>query len=204
MASYGTVGYWEDRYRRDPDYFDWFQRYAGLKELFSKYLRKGDAILNIGCGSSRLSEEMYDDGYSSIANIDFAAPVIEQMTARNKDKKGLSWQVMDATALTFPDHYYDAVVAKATFDSILCGENSTANAAKLCTEVSRVLKPGGNFVIVSYGQPESRLTYLEKEEYRWRVTVHTVAKPTIAGAPVPDATDPTAVHYVYVCHKVAS
>lgn len=44
-------------------------------------------------------------------------------------------QVMDATALTFPDHYYDAVVAKATFDSILCGENSTANAAKLCTEV---------------------------------------------------------------------
>jgi hypothetical protein len=37
-----------------------------------------------------------------------------------------------------------------------------------------VLKPGGVFFIVSYGTPENRLSYLENDEYKWHVTVHTV------------------------------
>jgi hypothetical protein len=46
---------------------------------------------------------------------------------------------------------------------VLCGEGSTANVAKFCSEVSRVLKPTGVFFIVSYGVPDNRLNYLEKE-----------------------------------------
>jgi ubiquinone/menaquinone biosynthesis C-methylase UbiE len=129
-----------------------------------------------GCGTSRLSEEMYDDGFSSIVNIDFVAPAIDIMATRNKGKSGLTWQVMDATALTFPDAYFDAVIDKGTLDSLLCGENSTANASKMCAEMARVLKPGGNYMVISYGNPESRLAYLEKEEYKWRVTAHTLRK----------------------------
>lgn len=186
MAAYGTAAYWDDRFRRDPEPFDWYQRYAGLKELLSKYIRKSDAVLMSGCGSSRLSEEMYEDGYQSIANIDYAAPVIEQMSARHKDKKGMSWQVMDATSLSFGDGVFDCVLDKGTLDSVLCGDNSTANAARMCAEAARVLKPGGNYIIVSYGQPESRLTYLEKDDYRWRVTVHTMREccscPVVCGS----------------------
>lgn len=159
---------------RDPEPFDWYQRYAGLKELLGKYVRKSDAVLVSGCGSSRLSEEMWEDGYQSLTNIDYAAPVIELMTSRHRDKKGMSWQVMDCTALSFGDGVFDCILDKGTLDSVLCGDNSTANAARACAEASRVLKPGGNFIVISYGQPESRLTYLEKDEYRWRVTVHTI------------------------------
>lgn len=34
-------------------------------------------ILNLGCGSSKLSEDMYDDGYQIIWNIDYSAEVIQ-------------------------------------------------------------------------------------------------------------------------------
>lgn len=242
---------------RDPEAFDWYQRYSGLSELLSRYVKRADSILMCGCGTSRLSEEMYDAGYTAIANIDIAPAAIAIMSAKTRGKEGMTWATMDTCALTFPDAYFDAVLDKGTMDSVLCGENSTANAAKMCAEVSRTLKPGGNFVVISYGQPESRLSYLEKEEYKWRVTVHTIrtsffllhvscccccccfccscccfllllsvavvvglepcavqqhhphrapacaAKPTIAGAPAPDAADPTAVHYVYICHRTA-
>lgn len=79
---------------------------------------------------------------------------------------------------------------------------STANIAKFCSEVSRVLKPTGLFFIVSYGVPDNRLNYLEKEDiYSWTVTVHTVPKPTVSAAAVPSAEDANGVHYIYICSK---
>ena len=86
-------------------------------------------------------------------------------------------------------------------DAILCGEGSTANVAKMAEEASRVLKPSGVFFIVSYGPPDHRLPHLEKEDYGWQVTVHTVPKPTVSAAVVPDTADASSVHYVYVCQK---
>lgn len=36
-----------------------------------------------------LTEDMYDDGYSSITNIDISKIVIDQMTDRHRDKASL-------------------------------------------------------------------------------------------------------------------
>jgi hypothetical protein len=44
---------------------------------------------------------------------------------------------MNVASLEFPDESFDAVVDKGTMDSILCGEGSTANVAKMCMEISR-------------------------------------------------------------------
>jgi hypothetical protein len=35
-------------------------------------VKKTDHIMNIGCGNSRMSEDMYDEGYTTIANIDIS------------------------------------------------------------------------------------------------------------------------------------
>ena len=40
-------------------------------------------ILNLGCGNSILPEEMYDNGYRNIFNIDISQTVIEFMQKRN-------------------------------------------------------------------------------------------------------------------------
>lgn len=67
------------------------------------------------------------------------------------------WQTMNACALDFPDESFNAVVDKGTLDSVLCGEGSTANVAKMCMEISRVLKPNGVYFICSYGVPDNRM-----------------------------------------------
>lgn len=144
-------------------------------------------------------------GYTSITNIDISRVVIDHMEERYKDKPTLQWQQMNTTALDFPDETFDVVIAKATVDSILCGEGSTANIAKMCSEVSRVLKPMGCFFVVSYGVPDNRLNYLAKEDiYSWSVTTHTVAKPTVSASAVPSAEDANGVHYIYICSKGGS
>ena len=163
-------------------------------------------------------------GYTTITNVDASRVVIDQMIDRYKDKPTLQWQQMNVTSLEFPDETFDVVIAKATLDAVLCGEGwltqisienmyndstkyfffsgSTANVAKFCSEVSRVLKPTGLFFIVSYGVPDNRLNYLEKEDiYSWTVTVHTVPKPTVSAAAVPSAEDANGVHYIYICSK---
>jgi ubiquinone/menaquinone biosynthesis C-methylase UbiE len=112
---------------------------------------------------------------------------------------------MNVCALDFPDESYDIVIDKGTLDSILCGEGSTVNAAKMCSEISRVLKPNGCFIIISYGVPDNRLNYIEKTDlYSWSVVVHTIPKPTVSAAALPSSEDANGVHYIYVCSKGGS
>jgi len=144
---------------------------------------------------------MYEDGFTSIANIDISKVVVEQMKERHKDKATLTWQVMNACHLDFPDESFDCIVDKGTMDSILCGEGSTGNVAKMLSECVRVLKPEGVFFMISYGVPDNRLGYLESEEYPWKVSVSTVAKPTVSTTAVTDSKDANSVHYLYVCVK---
>ncbi len=64
MVQYGQQEYWEDRYQKDKESFDWYTRYTGgLNNVIAQFVQPGAQILNVGCGNSRLSEEMYDDGF---------------------------------------------------------------------------------------------------------------------------------------------
>ena len=38
---------------RDPEPFDWYQRYSGIKDLIGQYVKKTDHVLMSGCGNSR-------------------------------------------------------------------------------------------------------------------------------------------------------
>merc|ERR1711974_15951 len=108
--------------------------------------------------------------------------------------KGLDWQTMDAMDLKFSDGQFNVIMDKGTLDTLLCGDNSTANAAKYCAEASRVLQSDGVLFIVSYGTPENRMSYLEHEEYGWSVNVPTIAKPTVSAAATADSSDASSVH----------
>ena len=97
---------------------DWYQRYSGVRDFINQYVKREDTILNVGCGNSRLTEDMFEDGdvfflspfnilatlpilspwliflgYSSITNIDISRVVIEQMMERYREKPTLQWQV---------------------------------------------------------------------------------------------------------------
>merc|ERR1712072_1000660 len=73
----GKPEYWEERYTRDPEPFDWYQRWAGLKDTFLEYVQPQHSLLMLGSGNARLSEEMYEDGYQKISNVDISNVVVK-------------------------------------------------------------------------------------------------------------------------------
>lgn len=205
MAQYGKGEYWDDRYSRDPEPFDWYQRWAGLKDIFTQYLQPQHLILNVGAGNSRLSEEMFDDNYTNITNIDISATVVNAMKEKYADRQGMSYQQQDVRSMdTFADGSFDCVIDKGTMDSVLCGEGSTHNCQKALQNIARVLNTNGVFISVSHGQPTYRLTYLQRPEYGWEVKTHTVQKPMMGTPSAGAGQNEEALHYVYVCIKGAS
>lgn len=79
MPNYGDPKYWDKRYAENRGtMFDWLEDYHSLKPLLTSIIPDLTArILIIGCGNAPLSEDMYDDGYHNIVNVDISTVVIE-------------------------------------------------------------------------------------------------------------------------------
>ena len=76
-------------------------------------------VLNVGAGNSRLSEEMFDEGYETITNIDISQTVTKAMTEKYKEKgPNFKYVQMDVRAMDFTETF-DAVIDKGTLDCIL-------------------------------------------------------------------------------------
>lgn len=170
-----------------------------MKDVLKDILQPDHNILVLGCGNSRLSEELFDEGYTNITNIDISMVVIEAMQQKYQDKPTMTYQQMDCRQMEFPAGKFNVVIDKGTLDSVLCGEGSTRNMQKTLTEISRVLQPNGVFVCISHGDPSYRLTYLQYPEFGWNVVVQTVTKPMMGLMASMD--EETNVHYIYICTK---
>lgn len=85
-------------------------------------------------------------------------------------------EVMDVRDIKYPDSTFDLAVDKSTIDALLCGEKSFVNVAIMLKEVQRVLKDGGVYMIISYGQPENRVFHLEREHLSFEINIYTIKK----------------------------
>ena len=199
MPNYGDISYWEERYKSsDNTTFDWLENYATLKEIIASLNipKETGQILNLGCGNSEFSENMYCDGYKNIKNIDISHNVIKSMSERNKDKEGMTYEVMDVRDIKYENNYFDLAVDKSTIDALLCGEDAFINVAKMIKEVQRVLKVGGYYMIVSYGSPDYRLLHLERKFEKFNIEVLKIEKDFVEE----DGYDKH--HYIYLCQKL--
>ncbi|KAF9956097.1 hypothetical protein BGZ72_003034 [Mortierella alpina] len=167
-TAYKRQEYWEERYSKEES-FDWFKTYEDLKPLLNEHITSKDArILMLGCGNSTLSEDMYDDGFHNIVNIDFSKTVIDNMTEKCKDRVGMEWIEMDIRDLKFEDGSFDIVIDKGTMDALMCDRGDVWNpdeelvktVAEEVDEVVRVLKVGGKFLYITFGQPHFRKPHL--------------------------------------------
>jgi ubiquinone/menaquinone biosynthesis C-methylase UbiE len=198
--SPSKLSYWDERYKRDVETFDWYQDYVGFRDVLGQYCKKSDKILMAGCGNALLTEDMYNDGFSTITGVDFSRVVIERQKDKYRHMPTLSWEQQDITALEFKDEIFDVCINKAAMDALLCGEGSASNSDNMCKEAIRVLKPEGILLIISFDIPEHRLRYLNKEEFDWTVTVETVLKPVPKDVPL-NPKDVESKHYIYTCKK---
>ena len=116
----------------------------------------------------------------------------------------MTYKQMDARSLQFEEGTFDAVIDKAAFDSILCGDNSGPNSEAMLNEIHRVLSPTGVYICITYGVPENRLSYFNRKEYDWTVFTQKAAKPTISTSTVVSAgekDDNKNFHFIYIMWK---
>lgn len=164
-STFHNDTYWEERYKKDAKQgrmYDWYGTWFGdgeisIKSKVAPYIPStglSSAILNIGCGNSRIVEELVQDGYKNLTNVDLSSVVIEEMTKKFADKDGVIFKRMDITKMEFPTESFDVIFDKGTLDAIYTGDASAVKTAVV--EINRVLRTGGIFVSVTFGKPNSR------------------------------------------------
>ena len=130
---------------------DWYLRFEEIfEDLEAIIYDTKSKILNVGCGLSELSFQMYNYGFSNIVNIDFS-PVAISILKEEAEKRLLSnfeCIEMDATEMTFPDEEFKYIIDKGTLDSIIC--NGQLDQYDYLLEIDRVLKKNGTFICISH------------------------------------------------------
>jgi len=185
-SAYATLEYWDKRYteRKEEKRYDWFQKWDDLQEVLKPLIDPSNSILMLGCGNSSLSEDMYNAGFKSITNIDFSPTIIEQMQREcgelMPEMKWITMNVLDMSALQ--ESSFEIVLEKGTMDALMCEKGDVweldpkvaADCHKMCTQVSRVLKPGGKFIQITFSQPHFRRNVMQKDEYNWEYKAITI------------------------------
>jgi ubiquinone/menaquinone biosynthesis C-methylase UbiE len=127
MTDYSSLKYWEGRYLNEHmEIYEWYQTYETLKEKIIDYIKPEDQILYVGCGTSKLAEDLYIDEIRNVTNIDFSENAIKIMEDRYKEQKvEMKYKKMNVTNMEeFTNESFNVVFDKALLDSVLCGENA--------------------------------------------------------------------------------
>ena len=126
--------------------------------------------LVLGCGNSPFSQEMFDDGFTSITNTDISDVCIDQMKFKYKfTHPSIKWEVMDVKEMKYPDSTFNLVIDKFTLDAVLNENQPFVQVAIMLKEVQRVLKKGGYYVLISYGDFEDRDFHLERDHLGFEI-----------------------------------
>jgi ubiquinone/menaquinone biosynthesis C-methylase UbiE len=99
----------------------------------------GADVIDLGCGCGYGAHLMATQGARSVAGVDLAEDALEY-ARQNYFAPNLSFEVMDVTALRFPDDRFTAVVCLEVFEHV-------DDYQALLREAVRVLKPGGTLVL---------------------------------------------------------
>lgn len=172
---YSRKEYWEERFANETD-FEWLVSYKDVAPQLQPFLvsttstNSKPKLLIVGCGNSSFSSDLYDDGYTQIINIDYSTNVIEKMREKHSQMRpSMTWEVMDMTNMSaFDSESFDIVIDKAAMDAIMTEEGDPWNpdekvitmSRNMCEHITRVLKPGGYHLHISFAQPHFRKRYL--------------------------------------------
>ncbi|XP_026685542.1 methyltransferase-like protein 13 [Diaphorina citri] len=153
-SEFTETEYWDKFFKKRGDKaFEWYGEYVELCSTINKYMKVSDNILNIGCGNSKLSADLYDGGYKNLKNIDMSEVVIKNMNKKYATAKrpGLSFEQMDALNTTYENEQFNVILDKGTLDALMPDnkQDTVERIEKLFKEVDRILKQGGRYIVIS-------------------------------------------------------
>jgi len=126
--DFSNLSYWEGRYALFSKRMDWYTNYAQLNRDFQldelikqNYPSKTNKIriLEMGCGNSTLSYDLFKKGFKNITAIDFSSVIIKKMNEYYKDTN-IKFIVCDFNLMNiyFEEKSFDLIIEKAALDSI--------------------------------------------------------------------------------------
>jgi len=106
----------------------------------NKHLPAGKLrVLDIGCGNGALLNAL-SDRIESGCGVDESSKILERARLRNEQLSNLKFEKIDGPRLPFDDRSFDVVISLMSFRYL--------DWDPLLTEIKRVTKPGGRFLIV--------------------------------------------------------
>ena len=122
--------------------------------------KKGDTVLDIGCGNARDIINIANAG-ARVFGVDISKEMINQ-ARKDLNRTGnygerVVFLLGDICNLDFPDNYFDKVLCSEVIEHVL-------DVKKALNEIHRVLKPGGSFVLTT---PNKNSWYGFERRFLW-------------------------------------
>lgn len=158
--------------------YDRVVRYTTRERHFKSLLldaasiAEGDAVLDVGCGTGTLLEEIARRTPSAqLVGLD-ADPAILQLAEKKLSRTNLSVELVRGTAtkLPFGNRAFDHVVS-----SLFLHHLTPEDKQRAVAEIARVLCPGGLFHVADWGRPTGtvqRLAYFQIQVLDGFATTH--------------------------------
>ena len=133
-----------------PEFFRQLKEYRYeklnyLPRLVQFSAHKGMNVLEVGCGAG-IDLVRFADGGAKVAGIDLSMTAID-LACKNFEQSGqnANLSVMNGECMQFADNTFDVVYAHGVLQY-------TADSAKMIEEIHRVLRPGGEAVLMVYNK----------------------------------------------------
>ncbi|KAF9620208.1 hypothetical protein IFM89_010943 [Coptis chinensis] len=182
-SAYLDPNYWDKRFSSE-EHYEWFKDYSHFQHLIQQHISPtSSSVLELGCGNSKLCEELFKDGITDITCIDLSPIAVDKMQKRLLDKGYTDIKVLvaDMLELPFEKESFDFVIEKGTMDVLFVDSGDPWNprpetvnkVMAMLKEVHRVLKQDGIFISISFGQPHFRRPLFEAPEFTWSLNWNT-------------------------------
>ena len=116
--------------------------------IFRRVFQPKDTLLELGTGTGRIAFGLSEHGYERILGIDLSREMIRKAREINRLlDRGVSFQVEDATDLSFGDGLFEGAIFGFNGLMQIPGRINRVQALR---EIHRVLVPGGWFVCTTH------------------------------------------------------
>ena len=124
----------------------WWRRTA---RAFAAILSQPSAqVLDLCCGTGDMAFALRREGADShITGADFSHAMLVLASAKSSSDRPLKWIEADALQLPFPDQSFDLLTSAFGFRNL-------ADYEAGLREIRRVLRPGGEYGILEFSEPE--------------------------------------------------
>jgi demethylmenaquinone methyltransferase/2-methoxy-6-polyprenyl-1,4-benzoquinol methylase len=147
-----------------------FEAEHHLEAIQRAAIQEGQQVLEVACGTGRATVDLANavGATGRVDALDLTDAMLKQARAKI-DQRGFSSRVHfrqgNAQALSYPDASFDVLYNGYMFDLI-----PLDGFVPILAEFHRVLKPGGELVLVNMSKPDARKTFYERiYERGWAV-----------------------------------